>query len=415
MKEYNFREEVNKVVNNVLLANRVDRSLKSALEKFSYPSGKLIVLAIGKAAYEMARVAEEALGEAIDEGMLITKYDHSKGTLKHCKVFEAAHPVPDENSFKATKEAIKMCESLSEKDKVLFLISGGGSALFELPLINVERLYEITDVLLKNGADITEINTLRKHISAVKGGRFARICEPAQVESIVLSDVIGDDLSAIASGPAYPDSTSLEDALIVAEKYGINFTEEEIDKISEETPKELSNVKTSIIGNVSKLCESAIKEVEQLGYKSVFLTDRLSCEAKEIGTFLANIAQTYRNTRQDIAFICGGETVVHVKGDGKGGRNQEIVLSAAIGIKDLSNMAIFSIGSDGTDGPTDAAGGFADGDTYRKILRDGKKPENYLENNDAYNALALAEGLIKTGSTGTNVNDISILLIKSGR
>lgn len=413
MSTQKFLKEVNLIVKNVLDDNKVDRSLKDALNGFQYPIGRLYLLAIGKAAYQMAKISEKVLGNAIYKGLAITKYGHGGENLKYTKVLEAGHPIPDEKSFEATKQAIDMCEDLDFNDKILFLVSGGGSALFELPLIDGKRLEEITDILLKNGAEIREINTIRKHLSAVKGGRFAKLCMPADIELVVLSDVIGDDLSLIASGSAYPDSTTISDALTVAKKYGIDFTDEEIDNINEETPKELSNVKSTIIGSVRKLCESAIIACEKLGYRPFFLTDRLSGEAREVGALLANVAQAYKDSKENIAFVCGGETIVHVKGNGKGGRNQELALAAAIGIKGISNVALFSLGSDGNDGPTDAAGGYVDGKTYKKILEKGKKPETFLENNDAYNALDLAGGLIKTGPTGTNVNDISVLLIKS--
>ncbi len=409
---YNFEKEIEKLIENLIKEARPDFAVKRALEDFVLPKGRLILIAIGKAGYSMALSAEEVLGDKISDGFVITKYGHSQSELRYVKIREAAHPIPDEAGFKATKEVLALVEPLCKDDKVLFLVSGGGSALFELPLIASARLREISDILLKSGADIGEINTVRKHLSAVKGGRFAEICAPAQVESIILSDVLGDRLDVIASAPAYPDESTSKDALDVLEKYGIDILEEEKNVILKETPKSLSNVKSKIIASVEGLCKTAIKELECLGYQTVFLTDRASCEAKDLGYFLGNIAQTHADTDKNLAFVCGGETIVKVRGSGKGGRNQELALAAAIEIKDLPNVALFSLASDGTDGPTDAAGGIVDAFTYAKVLASQKSPEYFLGNNDSYHALEKAGALIKTGATGTNVNDVTVLLIR---
>ncbi len=412
---YDFKKEANKLIEQILKEASPDLAVKMALEGFVLPKGNLVLIAIGKAGFSMAKAAEEVLGDKISDGFVITKYGHAKSDLSYVKIREAAHPIPDEAGFKATKEVLDLVEPLNKEDKVLFLISGGGSALFELPLIEPKRLKSITDSLLRCGADIGEINTVRKHLSAVKGGRFAELCFPALVESIILSDVLGDRLDVIASAPAHPDKTTSEEALAVLSKYKIEISDEEKEAILKETPKSLANVQSKIIGSVKGLCKSARKSLEGLGYDVVFLTDRASCEAKELGYFLGNIAQTYSDTDRNLAFVCGGETLVKVKGAGKGGRNQELALAAAIVIKGLDNVALFSLASDGTDGPTDAAGGLVDGYTYEKILESGKKAEDYLENNDSYNALEKADALIKTGATGTNVNDVTVLLIGARR
>lgn len=360
----------------------------------------------------MAKAASELLGESIDDGVVITKYDHSQGELPNIRIYEAGHPIPDDNSFAATEQAIQLVSDLSPEDLVLFLISGGGSALFEKPLIPKEILEELTKQLLASGADIVETNTIRKRLSAVKGGKFAKLCEPAQVFSVVLSDIIGDPLDMIASGPAYPDNSTCEQALDIVRKYNITISKEVEELLRTETPDTIINVKTMITGSVTQLCAAAEKTCRELGYEPVVLTASLNCQAREAGSFMASIAQYYNSTDKSLAFIAGGETVVHLKGKGKGGRNQELALSAAQGIAGLDNVAVFSIGSDGTDGPTDAAGGYVDNNTENILTQKGISIFDVLENNDAYNALKQCDGLIITGPTGTNVNDLSVLLVK---
>ncbi len=409
----NFEKDVKAIVEEVLSLVKPDEDLKNELSSFIIPKGKLKLLAIGKAAYPMAKIAKEVLGEEISEGLVITKYGHSLGEITGIEIMEAAHPIPDENSILATKKAISLVEDMGEDDKLLFLVSGGGSSLFELPYISLGRLGELTDKLLRSGASISEINTIRKHLSRVKGGRFADICAPAKIKSIILSDVLGDDLSVIASGPAYPDISTSSQAINLLKKYDISISDREKEVLRIETPKSLDNVETKIISSVKTLCRATVEKIEKLGYRVVLLSDEVSCEAKELASLLSSIAKTHKDSTEKLAFVCGGETVVHVKGSGKGGRNQEIALAAAIGIKGLDNIAIFSLASDGTDGPTDAAGGFVTGSTYNDIERcSGHKPEFYLENNDAYHALACADALIHTGPTGTNINDVTVLLIR---
>ena len=301
---------------------------------------------------------------------------------------------------------------LTEEDTVLFLLSGGGSALFEKPLIPGAELQDITNQLLASGADIVEMNTIRKRLSAVKGGRFAQLCAPAKVYAIVLSDILGDPLDMIASGPACPDGSTCQQALAIAEKYNLRLSSRAWELLAQETPKELSNVESVITGSVRQLCTAAAAACEELGYKPVILTDMLTCQAKEAGSFLAAIARSHASRGESLAFLAGGETVVHLTGKGKGGRNQELALSAAAGIEGLENVLIFSVGSDGTDGPTDAAGGIVDGHTAARLRQQGISIHQVLKDNDAYNALAKAEGLIITGPTGTNVNDIAVVLIR---
>ncbi len=407
-----LRNDSNMIIESAINEALPNTAVKKALQYEDLSGGKLLLVSIGKAAWSMAKAACELLGSRIDEGIVITKYDHSQGDLLNIRIMEAGHPIPDANSFAATEAAIKMVSGLSPEDKVLFLISGGGSALFEKPLIKENELENLTKQLLASGADIVEINTIRKRLSAVKGGKFAKLCEPAQVISVVLSDIIGDPLDMIASGPAYPDSSTSDQAVEIIRKYGITVSAEISELLKKETPSVLNNVRTKITGSVTQLCVAAERKCRELGYEPIVLTASLRCQAREAGSFLASIAQYYNSSEKSLAFISGGETVVQLKGKGKGGRNQELALSAADGISGLENVAVFSIGSDGTDGPTDAAGGYVDSDTKKLLAQKGINIFETLENNDAYHALQACDGLIVTGPTGTNVNDLSVLLIK---
>ncbi|MBR5020668.1 MAG: DUF4147 domain-containing protein, partial [Oscillospiraceae bacterium] len=315
------------------------------------------------------------------------------------------------NSFAATEEALKLVSRLNAEDTVLFLLSGGGSALFEKPLIPGEELRDITEQLLGCGADIVEMNTIRKRLSAVKGGRFAQCCAPAKIFSIVLSDIVGDPLDMIASGPAYPDSSTCQQAWEIVRKYGLRISAEAGGCLGMETPKELQGVTTQITGSVRELCGAAADAAKRMGYDAQILTTEMTCQARDAGVWLAQIARSYAGCGGKKAFIAGGETVVRVTGTGKGGRNQELALAAAAGIDGMKNVCIFSVGSDGTDGPTDAAGGYADGTTAGALRDLGISIDEVLGNNDAYHALRKTGGLVITGPTGTNVNDVAVVLI----
>jgi hydroxypyruvate reductase len=295
----------------------------------------------------------------------------------------------------------------------LFLVSGGGSALFELPTegVSLSDMADVTKQLLACGADIVEINTIRKHLSSVKGGRFAQLCAPAHVSMAVLSDVLGDRLDSIASGPAWPDNSTSEEALGIVRKYGLSLRPDLMKVLERETPKKLDNVTAIVTGSVSALCSAAMKAAEELGYSPLLLSTTLDCEAREAGAFLASVAREHAGGSKPLAFIAGGETVVHLTGKGKGGRNQELALSAARGIAGLENVVIASVGSDGTDGPTDAAGGIVDGETESTLAGKDISISDVLRENDAYNALKAVDSLLVTGPTGTNVNDLSFALI----
>ncbi len=406
-----LRTHADAIIASSINAVKPDEAVARALngQKFS---GRVVLVAAGKAAWQMAKAAHDCLGARIDAGVVVTKYDHVMGPIANFDCREAGHPVPDENSYSGTQAALDLVSGLTAEDTVLFLLSGGGSALFEKPLVEGKVLQDVTSQLLACGADIVEINTIRKRLSGVKGGRFAQLCAPAHVFSIVLSDILGDPLDMIASGPAYPDSSTCAQAIAIAEKYNLRLTDEVKELLTRETPKELTNVTTQITGSVRELCTAAATACRELGYEPILLTDQLCCQAKEAGSFLASVLKTHALGGKNLAFLAGGETVVHLTGKGKGGRNQELALAAAVGMAGSDTMAVFSVGSDGTDGPTDAAGGYCDGDTVKELRAHGLEVFDVLKNNDAYNALKKIDGLVFTGPTGTNVNDVAVALLR---
>jgi len=411
-----IKETADLMIRNIIAENMPEESVTQALKKHDFGSKSVYLVAIGKAAWTMAKAATDYLGDRVEKGVVITKYDHAMGDLPRVDIYEAGHPTLDKNTVFATGKVLEMVSDLTEKHEVLFLVSGGGSALFEAPLegVTLDALAKLNNDMLACGADIVEMNMIRKRLSNVKAGRFAEICQPASVFAVVLSDVLGDRLDTIASGPAAPDFSTSEDALAVVKKYNLELTALQLEHLEKETPKSADNVKTVITGSVRSLCESASKTALSLGYTPYILTTTLNCEAAEAGRFLASIATDtiagVTHFKKPCAIIAGGETVVNVKGDGKGGRNQELALAAATGIADLDHTLIFSLGSDGTDGPTDAAGGIVDGKTTEKLKALGLDLDQILNNNDAYHGLKAIDGLIMTGPTGTNVNDVSVIL-----
>ena len=411
-----MRFDAEKIYTGAINVCLPDSAVRAALSDFDMPKGALILVAIGKAAFKMAKSASLAIeekGGRIDRGVVLTKYGHSEGAIKNVEIYEAGHPIPDENGVKATERILELTSRLSSDDLVLFLISGGGSALFESPKCSLDELRKITGELLKSGADITEINSIRKHLSRVKGGRFAEQVAPARVFAIALSDVLGSSLDVIASGPCAPDTSTVDDVNKTLDKYGIKPSAKIMEHLSEETPKAVTNACHTVSGSVTELCYAARDIAESLGYKTEIITDSECGIAAGVGARLAKIAREKCDTDRDLCYIIGGESVVLVRGDGLGGRNQEIALSAALGIEGLDNVLIFSVGSDGTDGPTDAAGGCVDGKSAENMRKAGMSPEKMLENNDSYHALDSIGALVKTGPTGTNVNDVSVLLIRS--
>ena len=408
----NLRSDADGIIQETLAEILPDAAVEKALRGHTFGAGRVVLIAVGKAAWQMAHAAADVLGERIDTGLVITKYGHVMGEIPRIRCVEAGHPVPDENSLAATVEALALTENLTAEDTVLFLLSGGGSALFEQPLIPPAELTALTEHLLASGASIVEMNTIRKRMSAVKGGRFGAHCAPAHVFSIVLSDILGDPLDMIASGPAHPDTSTAEDAHAVVQKYGLHLSKEAAALLDAPLPTALPNVETHITGSVRELCAAAARASERRGYTPVLLTDQLDTEARAAGQFLACIARTHAGDGTSYAYIAGGETIVQLVGKGRGGRNQELALAAADGIAGHDNIAVFSIGSDGTDGPTDAAGGYVDGDTAEALARTGMDAATALAENDSYTALNAVDGLIITGPTGTNVNDVAVVLIR---
>ena len=412
-----IREDAQTIIKEAIKTNLPDKAVEVALGQREL-KGNVYLLAIGKAAWVMAKAASDSLGNKVKKGIVITKYNHSQGEIPNMEIIEAGHPISDENTISGTEKALAMVEKLTAKDEILFLVSGGGSALFESPQqgITLADLVDMNHQLLASGANIVEINMIRKRLSKVKAGRFAELCKPANIFAIVLSDVIGDRLDSIASGPAVPDNSTREDAMKVVNKYQLKLTEAALRCLQKETPKEVSNVETVITGSVRTLCDSAAKTAKALGYRPVILSTTLECEASQagavIGTMAHEIGQSEDSLKPPCAVIVGGETVVYLKGNGKGGRNTEMALKVATLIDGLDKVVFFSLGSDGTDGPTDAAGGIVDGQTMKRLREKGMEAEAFLANNDSYNALKEVDGLIMTGPTGTNVNDVSVLLCK---
>ena len=394
---------------------------------------RLVVIGLGKAASPMLKATMDDLGERVKEGIIITKYGHADQTYESdiIRVYEAGHPLPDENGVRGTEEVINLLKEADRNTLVLCLISGGGSALLVSPYggITLQEKQKATELLLKAGADIFELNAVRKHISEVKGGRLAEIAYPAWVISLILSDVIGDRLDVIASGPTAPDKTSYRDALRIIERYRLrdampwsimDTLAGGIRGLVPETPKESSpvfqRVENIIVGSNKKAIAAARERAVTLGFETSVVSTEIQGEARFIGKWLAKKAMELKASRlsdDKICLISGGETTVTVKGNGKGGRNMELALSFAMEIEGTSGITFLSAGTDGTDGPTDAAGAVVDGETVPKARSLGMSPEEYLENNDSYHFFEKAGGLFITGPTGTNVMDIQITFLNS--
>ena len=398
-----------------------------------YKTGKyetLLTVGFGKAAYKMALAVEESLGDLLTTAMVITKYGHG-GRLKKIKVEEARHPIPDENGLKATKRMIELLKkNATEKTLVLCLISGGGSALLVAPYegVTLEEKKVVTTLLLKAGADIEELNTVRKHISRVKGGRLAEHCYPAKIVSFILSDVIGDHLETIASGPTAPDETTYKHALTVLKKYNLfkNVPPNVLDLLRKgekgiipETLKKdnpvLKKVTNIIVGNNKKALNAIKNQAIKLGFNAQIISTEIHGEAREVAKSLATRALKVKKTSDNlpVCLISGGETTVTVKGSGMGGRNTELALAFALEIAGTKGITLLSAGSDGTDGITDAAGAIVNADTIYKAKNLGLNPKTYLENNDSYSFFKKTGELFITGPTGTNVMDIQIILVEN--
>ena len=406
-----LRRDAERIIREAIQAVMPEKAVEDALSTLEFTPGRLLVVAIGKAAWNMASAALSHLGDQVDGGCVITKYGHSRGDLPPLTIYEAGHPVPDENSYLATEAALSLTQNLTVNDTVLFLVSGGGSALFEAPLIDPQELEDIGSQLLRCGAHITEINAIRKRLSRVKGGRFAQHCAPARVVALLLSDVLGDRPDVIASGPACVDMSGGVEPLDIVRKYGLKLSANAMECLRRPLPDSLPNAENHISGSVRQFCQAAETSARAMGYEPVLLTDRLACEARDAGRMMGETALRHQDATRPLAIISGGETVVHVQGDGLGGRNQELALSAVPYLAKCRDTLLFSVGSDGTDGPTDAAGGMVDANTQKLLQMRKISLEDVQRRNDAYHALKAVDGLIFTGPTGTNVNDLTVLLI----
>ncbi len=387
------------------------------------------VIGTGKASAAMGQAVEDLFGERLKEGVVNVKYGHTF-PLKKIKVNEAGHPVPDEAGFNGTEEIIQLLKKTEKDDLVLSLISGGGSALLPYPAegLTLEDMQEVTRCLLEVGACIHEINALRKHLSQVKGGRLARLAHPSTLISLMLSDVIGDDLDTIASGPTVPDESTFDDCLKVLEKYQMrekipNSVAEILEKGArgevEETPKAgdpaFQRTQNLVIASNILAVQDAQQKAEEFGYNTVILSTFVEGETKEVARVHAAIAKEILQTGNPVprpaCVISGGETTVTIRGKGLGGRNQEFVLAAAIDIDGLENVVILSGGTDGTDGPTDAAGAIADGSTVNRAREMGMDAEDYLQENDSYHFFEPLGDLLITGPTHTNVMDLRLVMV----
>ncbi len=440
MKEKKLLKDVKKILNSLLIAinpkHLIEKGVsikKGNLRLWDYciklkDIGKIYVIGGGKASGEMAFALEKILGDRIEKGFVNVKYGHSVKTKKII-INEAGHPYPDENGVAGVKEIFKILENLKEEDLVIALISGGGSALLPCPVdeISLSDKKITTKLLLNAGADIGELNCVRKHLSKIKGGRLSAAVYPARIISLILSDVIGDKLDVIASGPTYPDSTTFKDALNVIRKYDLCkripekvllYLESQQNKLNNETYKQndkvFDNTINIIIGNNALAVNAIANASKELGYKPLILTTSMEGEAKEVGKVIGAIAKEIKKSGNPLkgksCVIMGGETTVTVKGNGSGGRNQELVLSAAMTISGCDGIMVISFGTDGTDGPTDAAGAMCDGYTLERANRLCLNPVSYLIRNDAYNFFKKVGGLIKTGPTFSNLMDISFIL-----
>lgn len=381
-----------------------EEGVRKALKQIA-PEGNIILVAVGKAAFSMAKAAVEEL--EVKKGILISKYGHIPYPLENIECLEAGHPLSDENTLKATQKAIDLVKDLSEEDTVLFLLSGGASALFEAPLIPLEELIRLNEEMLKKGLNITEINTVRKRLSKVKGGRFADLCAPAKVCGILLSDVLSDRIDVIGSGPTVKDDSTTEEALKIIERYGLDLSEKALDIIRRSKAGKAENAENHVIGSVTILCRSAAKEAKERGYEPYIWNDQLDLDCEEAAEELYSQINEIRGRK---ALIAGGEMTVKVKGNGLGGRCQQLAFLLSKKIAGRNDVRIVCIGSDGTDGPTDAAGAYIDGNTYEKMKEAGIDYDAILENSDTYHALDRIDALIRTGATGTNVNDLILVL-----
>lgn len=406
------------------------RYLKIGGKSFDLKSiDNIYVIGAGKGAASMVSGLRNHLGQRIRDGVVIVKHlEKSISHYKNIRYFQGNHPVPGPDSLESTKELVKITSKFTEKDLVLCVITGGGSALMTLPRENIELddLREITELLLRCGATIQEINTIRKHLDQVKGGGIAQLVSPAQLVTLILSDVIGNPIDIIASGPTVPDPSTFQDALSILERYKIvkkcptsilsllrKGARGEVLETGKEDDKYFQEVHNVIIGDNLHACQAAKEKCIQLGLNSIILTTSLRGEAREVGVFLSAVLREMALTSNPIprpaCIIAGGETTVTLQGQGRGGRNQELALSAVKELAGLNNIALVTLATDGEDGPTDSAGAIVWGDSLERGNVLGLDPQEHLSNNDSYNYFQRLNDSIKIGPTGTNVNDITFL------
>jgi glycerate 2-kinase len=410
---------------------KLERSTKNIFGRESFGDfDRIKLIGTGKAGLPMAEAAQSFFDGKLTTGIVIVKdgYTNKAELPSGIRIFEASHPLPDQRGVKATHEIIDLIQDSHPNDLVICLISGGGSALMisPVPEVSLDEMQQLTDLLLASGATINEINTLRKHLDQVKGGQLARLASPAKVLCLILSDVVGDPLDVIASGPTVPDPTTFQDSLDILDLYGINeripatirthLEQGQQGKIPE-TPKSganfFSNVSNIIVGSNLTATEAAISQAKIEGFNALTLTNYLQGEASQAGIFLASILNQMALKNQPLhrpaCVVFGGETTVTIKGNGMGGRNQELALGSVTGLAGLNEVAMVTLATDGGDGPSDAAGAVVTGDTMRRARDLGLNPKYFLDNNDAYHFFTPLNDLIKIGPTKTNVNDLTFL------
>jgi len=389
----------------------------------------IFVVGAGKASAQMARTVKDILGDRVRSGRVMVKYGHGV-FVPDIEIIEAGHPVPDANGVQGTAKIMQMVERAGRKDLILCLISGGGSALLCSPAhgLTLQDKQAMTELLLSCGAKIQEINAIRKHLSGIKGGRLARLAYPATIISLILSDVIGDPVESIASGPTAPDPSTFANCVSIVERYGIQHRIPEsvrfhLEKGTRgevaETPKPadpvFANVRNVIVGSNRLAMEAAKRTAQGLGYHSLILSGFIEGETRMVAAWHGAIAREIDGSGNPIprpaCIISGGETTVTLRGEGKGGRNQEFALAAALEIDRLQGVVVLSGGTDGTDGPTDAAGAIADSSTLQRAKVKGLDAEQYLQRNDSYNFFQPLGDLLMTGPTLTNVMDLRLLLL----
>jgi len=385
---------------------------------------RVLVVGAGKASAPMAAAVEEVIGDRLPvKGSVTVRYGHGAPT-RHVRIREASHPMPDQAGVDATRAIVDILADADERDLAICAISGGGSALFTLPAdgLSLDDLRQTTDALLRCGATINEINVVRKHLDTVKGGGLARIAAPAPILTLVLSDVVGNPLDSIASGPTVPDTSTWADAAAIFDRF--RLWDQVPEKVAErmraglaDTPKPgdplFEKTHTVLVGSNLLACQAAAAEAERLGYPAMVLTTYVEGEAREVGRVLAGLLREVDASGHPLArpccLIAGGETTVTIRGEGLGGRNQEVALAAAFALRGVRDVLLASVGTDGNDGPTDAAGAWVDGATLQRADEAGLDAGRFLAENDSYHFFERLDQLIKTGPTNTNVNDVYFL------